>query len=520
MSYTPLNALADLEAQRGQPRPPPLGSDQVAAVNMMRIGEGVWDLIQKSHAGRKLPATVADDVYPGGRLPKGTVMPVTQARAEAAQGVAGGVLDPARGRVELSGAGPSEAIQGAVPGMYNVTQDPDALIDLVQKQHIERQHMAGVKNPTPMAPIELQKALDAELSRRGYTGPYWEDMKKGYALTPVDLRGAAPNIDNMRYNLGLPERAPMPEEEFRPRGFFGDRAQVNTETQPGAQYFTDRYRLYEGNPEAGAMLHTDYERLLRNPDNSSVVAQMMGISDTSVRQAQGIYKGQQNPVAGARIRIEKVPPIEPSMDSEMIAEVGNLSQYDRDRLNAVAVVEGMLRDQDAVAWTYPVYMVDQSNIAQAGLPWQAVNAAIFRSPMMRQAEVAKVGTALQEPVPAALKAKVGWGETWEDYIAVTEPADGSGGVMMTNVAGVPHGVFQAKVRELQLKFQDWEASRGMRTEWGRADTGYIENSDFATAIDTLPDDLKAQAIDTYSRLVPYTTQIRTYHDDLRRGAQQ
>ena len=520
MIPTVSSAMAELEAKKAQ-RKPPLGSDQVAAVNLMALGPDVLQMLKLSRRGAPIPGELAERAYPGGILPPGDVVPLahhTPAKFD--------ILDPAmspRGESSfytdpLAPTPPpgNRTIEGAVPGMYNVDTDPEQVIAGLQMQHIQRQQAAGVE-PAPLAPDELKAATDAELRRRGYTGPYSPRKGEGYALTPVDLRGAAPNIEGMRANLDLPSGASAPEVEFAPRSSV---AVVNAETQPGAAYFAARYPLYSQDPNAAAMLHADYEKLLRNPDGSSAVAQRLGVDDTQVRQAQGVYKGQTNPVAAVRVPLLRKPQIGPEMDAEMIAEQGSLSPIDRARLNAVALTEGKLRDQDAVAWTYPVYMAREQDLAETGLPWDAVNSAIFRSPLLRQKEVAMAGRALDAPLPPQVKATVQFGDTWEDLIAVTEPADGSGGVMFTNVGGLNHKVFQDKVRELRKQFPTWETHRGMKTEWGRADSDFFMNGDFDKNIDALPDDLRDKVVETYNTFRPYTEQINTYHDALRMRSQE
>jgi hypothetical protein len=56
----------------------------------------------------------------------------------------------------------------------------------------------------------------------------------------------------------------------------------------------------------------------------------------------------------------------------------------------------------------------------------------------------------------------------------------------------------------------------MQTEWGRATTGYYDNEDFAPAVQRLPEELRARVEQVYGQLNPYTNQIKSYHDGLRR----
>ena len=165
-------------------------------------------------------------------------------------------------------------------------------------------------------------------------------------------------------------------------------------------------------------------------------------------------------------------------------------------------------------------MADEANIARLGLPWDTVNSAIFRSPKLRASEVAKVAAAFDEPLPPAVIQQVGWGKTWGDLISVTEPADGSGGVMMTLITDdLPAKQFHDKIRDVRdNQFQDWMASYGMRTEWGRADTGYHPYESYQSVIEGLPDHLRERAEMAIGRLKPYTSQIGTYHDSLRATA--
>ena len=297
--------LAELEAKRRAGPPKPLlGSDQFAAVNLMPLVGEVQRLMGLgAGAAKRAPKSV----YPGGMLPPGDILPVDVPKA------VGRAVDPATGgQMYLPGTAPAgeELVQGAVPGMYNVAEDPNRVRAFIQRREELRAQAAGLP-PKPVEAQQLDAEVQAELRRRGYSGHYDPVTGTVAPLTPVDLTGAAPNIDGMRKNLNLEIAPSDPEIEFAPRGPW---AQVNTETVPGATHFADRYKGYETSPEAAAMLHSDYERLLRNPDGSSVVANLV-LEDqfAPVRQAQGYFQGQKNPVSGARIEIRKPPPIDPSM---------------------------------------------------------------------------------------------------------------------------------------------------------------------------------------------------------------
>ena len=542
MAYNVNNSLAELQSRAAQ-RPPPQGHDQFAAVNLMALMPEVMELMRKSRQGQKLPSRVPEDVYPGGVLPPGDVVGVKHytsapediqaldpaywgSRAGEDRAIYGNAEGPRMKQnpdlyntqfylseyphtpeSQITGQPGVRLIEGALPGMYNATKDPEGIYAALRASP---HHFTDTDQA-------LAEAFDREVRRRGYTGPYWEDTGQsfgaaGYSMTPVDLTGAAPNIEGMRANLGLDVASGKPETRYTPGSPY---AQVTAETMPGEKYFADRYSLYKDSPSAGAMLHNDYEKLLRNPDNSSVVADMMGLS-ADVKQGQGIYKGQKNPLSAARIKIHK-PRLDASMDIDQIAEKGRLDPHDRARMDALALTEGILRDQDAVAWSVPIHMTPERAMPIEGLPWKAVNSAIFRSPQLGAKEVAMVGDSLDEALPDKLKTQ--WADTWQDMISVSEPSDGSGGIMFTNVGGLEPKVFQDKVREMRKKHSDWQRSRNMETEWGRADTGYYTNDEFADAMANLPEDLQGLSHDTVQRLTPYVGQIRSYHDNLRQGQQ-
>jgi hypothetical protein len=414
-------------------------------------------------------------------------------------------------------------IEGALPGMYNLDRDPDNLKGYVRQQYEQRMQdirqapVSGPMNPMnrPMLGDEMQAELEAEARRRGYTGVYRPDPGTHYGssssvTTPVDLTGAAPNIAGMRKNLGLDVAPGGPETVLQPDAPY---AQVNTESMPGAQYFADRYKGYADSPAAGAMLHADYEQLLRDPDGGSVIARELGIQDAPVRQATGVYEGQRNPLSAARVRVTP-PEIGPDMDPDLIARTG-LSKADRARLDAMALTEGMLRDQDAVAWTYPLKMTDEAAMPTEGIPWDAVNSAMFRSSAIGNRELGEVADTMRKmPLPEGMFPDEP-DLTWEELVAVSPPPDGSGGVMLTNVGDLPPQTFQAFVRQLRDQFPNWRKYRNLRTQWGRAETGFYMRDEFADAIKKLPEDLRRKVEETYSKYEPYTQQIKSYHDGLR-----
>ncbi len=85
---------------------------------------------------------------------------------------------------------------------------------------------------------------------------------------------------------------------------------------------------------------------------------------------------------------------------------------------------------------------------------------------------------------------------------------------------VPAKAYQEAIRKVRAKFPSWPASRGLRTEWGRSDIGYVENQDYDSTLLKLPADLQERVQRTYDTLRPYTEQIGSYHDTLRRGASE
>jgi hypothetical protein len=556
--YQSINELDRRLAERKHRTPVTQG--QTAAVNLMPLVDEVLDLARRSKAGQALPRRVSDDIYPGGILPPGDVVEIEHyTRAPGGQLP---VLDPAQwgsrqgpalsfrnnaegprmqanpemfnvqGYLPAYGARPEKdiatgstgVVRGAVPGMYNLTKDPDNLLGQIKAKHALDQAAMGKEGPfaIPLDDTTKQLMVEQEARRRGYTGVYRTDLPTSYKasasmLTPVDTRGAAPNIAAMRDELGLPVGAGAPEREFPDIPRY---AQVNTETMPGAANFAERYRGYEQSPSAAAMLHADYEQLLRNPDGSSVVAAEFG-RDAPVRQAQGVYAGQRNPVAAARVPVTP-PKITPDMDPDMIAEKAVLPQRDVDTLDAIALTEGLLRDQDAVAWNMPFVLTPEKQMAREGIPWESVNTAVFASPGLRHKEVGMAADKLRQMPLSDEVAKQfeDWaGEggvlTWEDLIAVTEPPSGTGGVQFTNISGMPPQAFQNAVRQLRDQFPSWVSSRNMETQWGRAQTGFYSADEYAERIKTLPPELRAKVERTLEKYAPHVDRIRRYHDELR-----
>jgi len=550
-------ALYNLDRKlASRPRNDPPGI-KTAAVNLMPLVDEVVDLIDATRKGIARPDRVPESIYPGGKLPPGDVVPVrhyttapegTQALDPAMYGsrptsrsnkeynrVTGPAFaDSAQTQFYIPGQSLEEpditsgrrVVEGALPGMYNITDDPDGIKAYLEENFRRRMDDYGFigAKPTRTDPSTYSQELDREIRRRGYTGGYrtpddptLSNVHQGpvaYSLTPVDLEGNAPNIAAMREQLGLPVRQGG-REQLLARG--GPYAQVTTESMPGAEFFASRYKGYSDNPAAGAMLHADMEQLLRDPDGGSVVARMLGVQDAPVRQSQGVYKGQRNPVAAARLRIEP-PEVDPSWDAEWIAEHAVLSPQDRAQLDATAIVEGVLRDQDAAAWVYPVVSVPESEVATRGIPWGAVNMAQFRSSMINAPEVAEIADTLGKLDPP--EGMPDWTDSLEDVIAVTEPPDGAGGVVLTNVGDLPPQDFQQVVRDLRSRFSRWESSRNMTTEWGRADTGFHEYDNYPKAIQQLPAELQERVVQTIDALKPHADRIKGYHDSLRNVPEQ
>jgi len=546
-----LDALQRRIAERKQRMPVTAG--QTAAVNLMGMSDAVQALIDLSRAGKRLPTRVPDEVYPGGVLPPGDVIPVEH-YTHAPGGTEGWqAVDPAMygsrpgpinqnaewGRMQQNPQlqnsqwyipgesspeadivrGATDRIEGALPGMYNMTLDPDDIEGMVRAQHDLEQELMGRTGPmkTSLDPTSLQTAIETEARRRGYAGIYRTDLPTKYkasasVTTPVDLHGEAPNIDAMRLDLGREVGIGVPERNLEA---FGPYAQVTTETQPGTQYWARRYRGYADNPAKGAMLHADYERLLRDPDGGSVVAREMGLEDAPVRQGQGVYKGQRNPMAAARVQV-KPPQITPDMDADRIAEIG-LSKQDKAKLDAIATVEGMLRDQDAAAWNYPLVMTREADMPTQGIDWAAVNSAEFRSPGLRHKEVGMVADELSKmPVPDEIRPK--WlddGATMEDMIMVNEVPDTEGGILLVNIGNLEPKVFREYVDKIRQRYPGWFSSRRAETYWGRTQTGYIEQKDYNRTLSSLPEGLRARAEEALIKYEPYVQQVRDYHDKLR-----
>jgi hypothetical protein len=515
----------------------PAGSDKVAAINMLRkMGP---ELARMSQMRETLPRSVSEEAYPGGVLPPGDVVKVehytaapefqafdpslwnSRSASPVSNAEAGRFMSnpdirssqfylPDLGSVpetQITGQpGQVRKIEGYVPGMYNLDRDPDNLGDYVREQFARENPGAG-----GFPDAETQNMLAREAARRGYAGTYNEipapEATYKYRLdvtTPVDLTGAAPNIPAMRTQLGLKVGAHRGEGLMDPQAT----AQVTTETQPGVGVMPERYALYKDNPTASHMLHRDYEQLLRNPDGSSVVGNMLGVEPTEHRQSVGVYEGQRNPMVQQRVTVTP-PRVDASADPKTIKEQAQLSPEDQAKMNALAAVEGKIRGQDAAAWGYPIHMTEESAMPLAGLPWENVDGAIFRSPTLGKSAVESVADeVLSIPVPAKYKAN-----TMEDLIAVTPAPDGGGGVMLLNI-GMDNGEFQSMVRIIRGNHPVWESQNGMTTEWGTYDGNYI--TDYDAEIAKLPRDLRQKAEQAVETLQPMANQIGSYHDQLRK----
>ena len=534
-TYNNLDRLERRASERA--RQIPAGSDQVAAINMLRtMGP---QLARMSRLRQSLPQSVPEEAYPGGVLPPGDVVKVEHytaapefqafdpslwnsrsasqvGNAEAGRFLANPDIQssqfylPDLGSVpegKITGQpGDVRKIEGYVPGMYNLDRDPDNLADYVRQRFARETPDAG-----GFPSGEAQNMLAREAARRGYAGTYNEvpapDATYKHRLdvtTPVDLTGAAPNIPAMRTQLGLTVGAHRGESLLDPQ----NTAQVTTETQPGVGVMPERYALYKDNPTASHMLHRDYEQLLRNPDGSSVVGNMLGLESTEHKQSIGVYQGQRNAMAQQRVTVSP-PRVDASADPKTIKEQAQLSPDDQAKMNALAAVEGKIRGQDAAAWGYPVHMTEESSMPLAGLPWENVDGAILRSPALTNSAVERVADEVMAiPVPKKYKA-----DTMEDLIAVTPAPDGGGGVMMLNV-GMDNAEFQEMVRIIRGNHPSWESRYGMKTEWGTYDGNYI--TDYDAEIAKLPRDLRQKAEQAVGTLQPMAQQIGSYHDQLRK----
>jgi hypothetical protein len=385
-------------------------------------------------------------------------------------------------------------IAGGVPGMYNMDADPLGIYQIARDR---AKQGAGYY---PVTGGKIVQEASRELQERGYTGAYYpETPSQGGAAHLFDLvdtraPGNYPNIAQMRAELGLSNE---PRDSLFPMTD-RDIAAVTLESQPGKDMLPTRYRKFK-NPTAAWLLHRDYERFLRNPDGSSVVASYMDIP-ASVYQGAGYFKGQKNPMSGLRVAQEGGDPSKP------------LTPDQRARMDAIALAEGVLRDQDATAWSRPYELKPA--------PTPDDTAVLLRSEGLGAEGLASVARALEkEPLGPYAWDPTDKKETMADHVAIVPNPSGAPGVFVFRIdEDLPLDVFQdimARVGAYQEKSLGYRGVRDFNMEWGKHDTGYFEYKDYAEKLDSLPDPLKSQAKKAIEALKPGANAISGYHARIR-----
>lgn len=385
-------------------------------------------------------------------------------------------------------------IEGAVPGMYNLFEDPLDII-AAARQKAKEAH-GGSHYPLMSEPVTRQ--IMRELQQRGFTGFYRPDAHQGGAAMLFDLvdsrpPGNYPNIAQLRQDLGLPNEVGQSLFPIKD----ADVAAITTETQPGKSLVPHRYRKYK-DEGAAWLLHRDYERLLRNPDTSSVVAKYFD-AEAPVYQGQGYFKGQQNPMSGARLRFDSNPhyPLTPDQKQKM---------------DAVAVTEGILRDQDAAAWSRPYDLKPD--------PTPDDTAVMLESPTFG-AETLKDVTKEIEKVPLG---QYQWNptdkkETMADHVVVVPNPNGGPGLFVFKIDdNIPNADFQMMMQQVldqQKRRLKYTGVPEPEAKWGKQDSGYIGYQDYQTTLQSLPADLQMRAQKALEDLTPAVNAIRDYHDKLR-----
>jgi hypothetical protein len=511
----------DLSTLKRKVKPREAKPVQTAVVGLLPgiLGDA---LAAMSRAGKKLPKSV-----PGyGALPPGDVINIHHYTPQ--QGLE--VLDPAKwgsragtarnmerswvegepdiypaqaylpdfGYVNENKWGPTpERIEGAVPGMYNELEDPLGIRALV-KEKLEGAREGGLY---PVRSYELKQEFQREVQRRGFSGTYAPSgaAQGGTAfitdLVATGAPGTYPNIAQLRANLNLPNEV---GKELFPVN--DPVATVTTETMPGKALTPHRYRLYENDPAAAWLLHRDYERLLRNPDTSSVVAKYLDQDEAPVYQGQGYFQGQRNPVSGARVE----------QPGESLKRPMN--RHERAKMDAVAVVEGVLRDQDAAAWARPREL--------SPVPGADTTAVLLKGKNMGSYQLKQVVEELEKIDAGQYR----WGDNPEnltEHFPIVPNPDGSPGVMVFNAnPNIPSDVFRGVIEGIIAKHETkWRnlGSTDFTPLWGKHDSGYIPSSDYAAVLSKLPTALKKNAERALKELSPAVNEIRAYHDRIRQA---
>jgi len=390
----------------------------------------------------------------------------------------------------------SERIEGAIPGMYNEAEDPLGLWPKT-KEAFKARREGGLYAPTG---TEFKQEFQREVQRRGFSGTYApEGAAQGGTAFITDLvatgaPGTYPNIAQLRSNLGLPNEPgqglfPLTDEPI---------AAVTTETMPGAALTPHRYRLYENDAPAAWLLHRDYERLLRNPDSSSVVAKYLDMDEAPTYQGQGYFKGQRNPVTGAMVEQPEESLKRP------------LNRHERAKMDAIAVVEGVLRDQDAAAWARPREL--------SPVPKEGTTAVLLKGKNMGSYQLKQVVQELEKIDSGPYR----WGDdpdNMTEHFPVVPNPDGSPGVMIFNANDkIPPEKFREVVEGVIAKNETrWKnaGSTDFEPLWGKHDSGYIPSSAYSSVLEKLPTALKENAKRALRELSPAVNEVRAYHDRIR-----
>lgn len=385
---------------------------------------------------------------------------------------------------------PTRLIEGGVPGMYNASEDPLGLHPLTHQRVLDA---AGGGH---VIPAEFKREFAREIEQRGYTGYYAPDAPQGGAAMMFDLidtrpPGNYPNIAQIRQDLGLsnePGQGLFPIRD-------ADVASVTTETQPGKALIPHRYRNYENDQAASWLLHRDYERLLRNPDSTSVVAKYFD-TEAPVFQGQGYFKGQRNPVSGARMAVDD--PKRPLTDAE------------KQKLDAIALTEGVLRDQDAAAWSRPYDLTDK--------PKTGDKAVLLESPTYG-VDALKTITNRLEAIPLGQYKWGDEGETFADHAVIVPNPNGSPGVFVFKIDdNIPDAYFRAIMDGIiarEKKALGYGGVAPPKVRWGKYDSRYIDAKQYGSKMKELPADLQMRVVRAVQDLTPAVSQVRSYHDSLR-----
>jgi len=514
------SAIGELERKRKSQPPRPPRDPQVAVTGLL-LG-GIGELLAKlSRRGLPLPESV-----PGyGALPPGDVVqihhftpvpglevidPSTWGSRSGLHGRKNAEASWVRGAPDVRPSmaylpdygytnerifGPNPTrIEGGLPGMYNLDADPDGLIEAARAKVVAEHGGAS----SPVLPSALPQAIAREVQQRGYTGFYRPNGPHGGEAMMFDIidsraPGNYPNIAQLRQDLGLP---------IEPgKGLFpiddADIAAVTTESQPGKSLAPHRYQNY--NDEGAAwLLHRDYERLLRNPDTTSVVAGYFK-TPAPVYQGQGYYKGQRNPVSGARVvHDDATRPLKPE---------------EIERMNAVAVVEGLLRDQDAAAWSRPYDLKIE--------PAKDDFAVLLESPTYGLSGLRSVADKIEKiPLGKYRQNPNDPTETMADSFVIVPNPNGGPGVLVFNVnSKVAPAEFQNMMRGVlaqETKRLGYDNVEAPTAKWGKADSGYFDNSEYESLINSLSPDRQMEARAALRDLTPAVDKIKAYHDSLRR----